>query len=111
MTSNKVASCAVIADGYQLSPQQKRLWTLKQNYPSFPVRAQCRVVIEGELDNEKLNRAIAYVIEKHEILRTSFQHLHGMLFPLQTIDEPGPPVWLTEQNKQDIPQSPTAFFS
>jgi len=72
-------------EGFRLSPQQKRLWLLQQAGHSQPYRAQCVVLIEGKLNTETLESAIQKVVERQEILRTNFQALPGMNFPLQVI--------------------------
>jgi amino acid adenylation domain-containing protein/non-ribosomal peptide synthase protein (TIGR01720 family) len=72
-------------EGFRLSPQQKRLWLLQQAGHSQPYRAQCAVLIEGNLNTDTLEAAIQKVVERHEILRTNFQDLPGMNLPLQVI--------------------------
>jgi amino acid adenylation domain-containing protein/non-ribosomal peptide synthase protein (TIGR01720 family) len=72
-------------EGFRLSPQQKRLWLLQQAGHSQPYRAQCAVLIEGNLNTDTLESAIQKVVERHEILRTNFQDLPGMNLPLQVI--------------------------
>ena len=77
-----------IVQSYRLSPQQERLWLLEQKYPG-PYRAQCSWLIEGPLDEAKLRAALNALIERHEILRTSFQSLPDVLLPVQVIGEMG----------------------
>ena len=72
-------------EGFRLSPQQKRLWLLQQAGHSQPYRAQCAVLIEGNLNTDTLESVIQKVVERHEILRTNFQDLPGMNLPLQVI--------------------------
>jgi len=73
--------------GYRLSPQQKHLWLLQQGDLRQPYRAYCTVLIEGNLDREALTTAVQKVIQRHEILRTTFHCLPGMTIPLQTISD------------------------
>jgi hypothetical protein len=73
-------------EGFQLSPQQKHLWQLQQT-DSFPYRAQCAVLIEGNLDITNLKAALEQVVHQHEILRTTYKYLPGMSIPLQVIAE------------------------
>ncbi len=73
-------------NGFQLSPQQKRLWSLGTQAPAAPFRAQCAVSIAGRLDPERLQRALREVVARHEILRTRFHCLPGMTLPLQVIE-------------------------
>ncbi|HWW76423.1 MAG TPA: condensation domain-containing protein, partial [Pyrinomonadaceae bacterium] len=70
--------------GYRLSPQQQRLW-LSASRPAAQLALLCR----GELDVEVLRRALQRLVERHEILRTSFQQLPGMNLPLQVIAPSG----------------------
>src|SRR5690348_2235409 len=71
--------------GYRLSPQQRRLWLLRQ----FDHAAWCAVRTDGELNVETLRRAIHQVVSQQEILRTTFKLLPGMTIPVQVIsDEP-----------------------
>ncbi len=83
-----------ILEGYRLSPQQRHLWLLQQdnNYnPAYSSACVARLI--GPIDAAAFEKAIASVIEQHEILRTSFQFLPGMTTPLQVIgDEPDPQV-------------------
>ena len=75
-----------VVDEYQLSPQQARIWSLQQAGGSQTYRAQSAILIEGEVDVERLRGAIAVVINRHEILRANFQLLPGMAVPLQVIE-------------------------
>src|SRR5689334_9241585 len=70
-------------EGYRLSPQQRRLWSLRQSDRS----AQCAVRIDGELKNEVLEDAIRQVASQHESLRTTFKLLPGMTIPVQVISD------------------------
>jgi len=72
-------------EGFRISPQQKCLWLLQQAGNSQAYRAQCAVIIEGNLNIETLETAIRRVVDRHEILRTNFQALPGMNIPLQVI--------------------------
>ena len=73
-----------IFEGFELSRQQKRLW-LQGAQDQFVAR--CVVLLEGALDHARLHRALQTTISQHEMLRTSFQQLPGMKFPVQVIAE------------------------
>ena len=75
--------------GFRLSPQQKRVWTLQQQEQQSS-QAQCAVLLAGELDSRALTTALTEVVKRHEILRTRVRCLPGMSVPLQVITEPGP---------------------
>jgi hypothetical protein len=69
--------------GFQLSPQQKHLWSLQQDQQFF---AQIAVLLEGKLDQQRLHAALMKVFHRHEILRTVFHRNPGMKFPFQVVD-------------------------
>ena len=77
----------VSIEGFRLSPQQKRLWQLQQASKNQPYRAHCAVLIEGSLNLEILTSALQNVINRHEILRTTFRLLEGINLPLQVISD------------------------
>ena len=72
-----------IIEGYRLSPQQRRLWLLRQSDRC----AQCAVRIDGELHVDVLEEAFRQVVSQHESLRTSFKLLGGMTIPVQVISD------------------------
>src|SRR5688572_5193265 len=74
-----------VVEGYQLSPQQARIWLLQQLDGGLAYRAQCAVLIDGDLDVGLLRGAIREIVARHEILRTDFHLLAGMTVPLQSI--------------------------
>jgi amino acid adenylation domain-containing protein/non-ribosomal peptide synthase protein (TIGR01720 family) len=78
---------AISIEGFQISPQQKRLWLLQQEANNQPYRVQCAVLVEGKIEHSILEKAIHNVWTKYEILRTSFPTLAGMAVPLQVIGE------------------------
>ena len=51
-----------VLEGFQLSPQQKRVWTLQQHSAAFV--AQCAVLLDGELDARALREALRGVFER-----------------------------------------------
>ncbi|MEG4072289.1 amino acid adenylation domain-containing protein [Microcoleus sp. Pol14C2] len=72
-------------EGFRLSPQQRHLWELQQNNPKQTYRVRGAILITGNLDRELFTRALQNVVNRHEILRTSFHCLPGMTLPLQAI--------------------------
>jgi len=75
----------IVAEGFRLSPQQKRLWSQIDGTESVAYRVQCAVLIEGRLESAVLKSAIEDVVARHEILRTTFQYRAGIKLPLQVI--------------------------
>jgi len=80
-------------DGFRLSPQQRQVWLLKQK-GSVP-RTQCAVRITGTLKTELLREAVQKVVDRHEILRTTFYLSPGDNFPIQVIADDVTPYWRT----------------
>src|SRR5205085_5057147 len=74
-----------IVHGYRLSPQQKRLWQLQQHADARAFWSHCAVSIKGHLNVERLEKAIARVVEEHEILRTTFRLPTAATVPVQVI--------------------------
>src|SRR5205085_8337490 len=80
-----------IVAGYQLSPQQARLWLLQErDAETNAYRAQCVVMLQGDLQPQLLEEAVSTVVQQHEILRTSFRSQPGMFLPLQVITDDVP---------------------
>ena len=71
--------------GFQLSPQQEHLWLLQKIDQSGAYRSNCAILIEGHVDLSKLELALQDIVDRHEILRTSFPCLPGMTLPVQVI--------------------------
>ncbi len=69
--------------GFQLSPQQTRLWLLQQVRQVDPV--QCAIMLEGDFNTDKLNEVLQRITDRHEILRTTFHHRPGIRLPIQVI--------------------------
>lgn len=77
--------------GFQLSPQQKSLWQLQQNSSIY--LSQAVIAIEGIINLKILEEAVQKVIDRQEILRTTFCQRSGMLIPFQVIDENNKITW------------------
>jgi amino acid adenylation domain-containing protein len=67
---------------FRLSPQQRLLW----QQPG-PQRACCVVAIDGQLDRTALHTALQSIVERHELLRTTYQRVTGIKIPVQCITE------------------------
>ena len=72
-------------EGFRLSPQQRRLWTLPQAPSGRTAQAVFRLA--GELGRGALQRALESVVARHEILRTTYLCLSGMDLPIQRVGE------------------------
>jgi amino acid adenylation domain-containing protein len=69
--------------GFRLSPQQQQLLA----GDGAPEVTQCAAMLEGPVNAERLREALAAVVARHEILRTSFVQAPGMRIPQQIIGE------------------------
>lgn len=80
-----------VTEGFRLSPQQERLWPIQQDNTAY--RAQCGILLEGELNTDALREALQKVISRHEILRTIYHRQSGLSIPFQVITENDAPDW------------------
>src|SRR5437879_9709705 len=71
------------SQGFRLSPQQKRIWSLQQESAAYQV--QCAILLEGRLNAKALKEALRQVVRRHDILRTTFEYMPGIKTPLQCI--------------------------
>ncbi len=74
-----------VLEGFRLSPQQRRLWSWLQAAPARSGRVGCRVRLEGELSPDRLESACQALVERHEVLRTSFRTHPSTTLPLQVV--------------------------
>ena len=66
------------AEGFRISPQQRQVWLQQGKVAASPFHASCVVLIDGSLDVESLHDSIAALVDRHEILRTSYPVLPGL---------------------------------
>ncbi len=90
--------------GFQLAPQQKRLWQLQQNSSAFC--SQSSIFITGNLQPEILRKAIEQIVVRHDILRTSFSTLPGIKTPVMVVKNRSSFAWeyldLSNASSEDI---------
>ena len=86
-------------EGFRLSPQQRRLWSLQQE--GWTGRAQCVLQLEGRLDVQALHKAVQRLVSDYEILRTTFQQPPGIKMPLQVITDQADASWSELDLSQD----------
>ncbi|HEY0601735.1 MAG TPA: condensation domain-containing protein, partial [Herpetosiphonaceae bacterium] len=91
-----------LIQGFQLSPQQRHLWSLVQHDHRFLATAQSAILLEGRLDVDRLRTALQRLVEQHEILHTTFRLIPGMPEPLQVIDD-AEIAWQPEHDLRDLP--------
>ncbi|WP_214509335.1 non-ribosomal peptide synthetase [Pseudomonas brassicacearum] len=76
-------------EGFELSPQQAHLWRLQQTSLASATaqRATLRIGSETPLDGARLTNSLSALLQRHEILRTRYPQLPGLLLPMQVIDD------------------------
>jgi amino acid adenylation domain-containing protein len=87
-----------------LSFSQQRLWFLNQLEPESPVYNERNTLrLEGRLNVGALQRAVDKIVERHEVLRTTYVSIDGK--PAQIIHKPGTvPITLIDLRDSPIPQ-------
>ena len=75
-----------LVEGVRLSPQQNRLWLLRQENRPISLYAKCAVLLEGDCDRNVLRAALEEIVARHEILRTSIRFLPDIQIPLQVVE-------------------------
>ncbi len=78
---------------FRVSPQQEQLWAEEADGPTGTVQAV--VQLEASLDASALESALSQLVERHEILRTTFVRPPGIRVPLQVINDSLAPRWET----------------
>jgi amino acid adenylation domain-containing protein len=81
------------APSFRVSPQQEQRWTEQPDGPSGTIQAV--VAVTGTVEPEQLRGALDALVERHEILRTTFVRQAGIRIPLQTIHDTLAPRWET----------------
>jgi len=85
----------IIVEGFRLSPQQRRLWSLQQDATLDGLAFGSHVVLllEGELRSEALRDALQKVCARHESLRSTFRRVPGVVMPVLSVDDGLTPSW------------------
>ncbi|HET8781191.1 MAG TPA: condensation domain-containing protein, partial [Pyrinomonadaceae bacterium] len=82
-----------VIQGFQLSQQQQHLWALQREGASY--EAQCAIRLDGELNTNILHDALCLVVERCEVLRTTFHQLPNVKVPMQVVADFSAPEWRT----------------
>src|SRR5215471_1407392 len=64
-------------EALSLSPEQQRLWLLRQLGSTIPTHRSIAFDVEGDVNVEWLRQSLEEVIRRHEVLRTVFVDLDG----------------------------------
>src|SRR5690349_5579448 len=68
---------------FPLSPGQRRMWLANDEWPGNPAyNASFRWTVEGPLDLSALQRSFNQIVGRHEILRTTFGAIDGVVHQL-----------------------------
>lgn len=78
---------AEVIQDTDLSPLQKRVWSLQAGSPSYG--SECVLTIKGGVQQQRLEDSIRQVMAAHDNLRTTFAERPLVKYPLQVVhDEP-----------------------
>ncbi len=86
-----------VSQGFRLSPRQQHVWWAQRGKPSSAFVVQARIDIAGRLDRRRLARAVEQVVDRHEILRTTFPLLPSLSVPVQSVEDAAGIEW-SERN-------------
>ena len=81
-----------LIEGFRLSPQQRHVWLLSQENYRGAFRSYCVIQIQGPSASGALKDALQRIVERHEILRTTFRAPIGVAVPLQVISTATPQI-------------------
>src|SRR5437763_10418018 len=70
----------ISVNGYPLSSHQRRLW-LRPDHPALC--SQIVVLVEGRCESNLTRAAMRRIVDRHEVLRTTFHDVPSMKMPLQ----------------------------
>src|SRR6059058_4287898 len=79
------------AMSYRLSPQQELAWAMRPDGPTDA--GQLIVGLEGPVDVDRLRNAFSLLVDRHEILRSTYVRQPGMKTPLQVVGGSAPLDW------------------
>ena len=77
--------------GYRISPQQERLW--RSLHAEATPRSVVVLRLSSAIDRERLAGAVQSLVERHSILRTTFQAPPSLNVPLQIVNDRGEAEW------------------
>ncbi|MFN2529803.1 MAG: amino acid adenylation domain-containing protein [Pyrinomonadaceae bacterium] len=74
-------------EGFRLSPQQASLWSIQQRVAEQSFRAIVAIQLQGDLQPGVLNQSLQILVNRHEILRTTFTRPPGLKTAFQLVGE------------------------
>jgi amino acid adenylation domain-containing protein len=95
---------------FRLSPQQEQLWRRNPDGPGLAVH--CRASV-GSAAETAVREALSRLVERHEILRTTFARRQGLKMPAQRINECSDVAWTAEGDAAvpDLDRGPVVHAS
>lgn len=79
---------APIAKNYPLSSEQKRIFLIEMmDMVEWAYHVPAVIILHGKIDQMKIKRILKSMVQRHEILRTTFMQYHGA--PVQNIHTDG----------------------
>ena len=96
------AATGAAIEGFRLSPQQRRLWQLARDSRAFKVQALA--TLEGPPERvtaETVRAALAALVARTDVLRTTYRRSPGVRFPLQVVAADLPPQWQAAEEGAD----------
>src|SRR5262249_2292609 len=94
--------------GYRISPGQTRLWLQQQRSPVY--RAQAAIRIDGPVHLPTLRASVKSIVDRLEILRTTFRLQPGIRVPWEVITEVEEFAWRElDWSGNDAPQIEAAL--
>jgi amino acid adenylation domain-containing protein len=88
---------------FRASPQQERLWIDEPLGPRG--RVQAVVELAGNVELQAVREAVERLVERHEILRTTFARQAGIRVPLQVIHGSLAPKWDAVDLRSTLPEA------
>ena len=73
--------------GTRLSLQQARLWSFLQEEDTHAYHTYGAILVEGNVQPERVLHALQLVVSRHEILHTVFRRFPGIDIPLQVVSD------------------------
>jgi amino acid adenylation domain-containing protein len=88
---------AEVLQDIDLSPLQKRIWTLQKETASF--YSECTVVITGEVNRRQLEESIRHVMTVHDNLRTAYVERPLVAYPMQVVQDEPSFEWIKDEER------------
>ncbi|MBE6049022.1 MAG: hypothetical protein E7213_11610 [Clostridium sp.] len=95
---------------YETSSAQKRMYISYVTYGGTSDNLPMLLVVNDEVDKERLREAIVKITERHEVLRTSFEFIDGNIYQ-RVCEEPRVDFTYVESNEEDAKKIVNSFVT